>query len=154
MSFDCQLKLFRKAESERFLGLIQIDVLLVRIQSGKSGRCRRRRRSQRERSGRLRSPPRYGTPPSFKCSRECLTEWGVGQHRDRDVFPLPGWNSSCRRWSSEDAAFCWHSLAPRFAKHQCHFRSRSGPPDWRAPPTSPSLMAISRSKSGCYRCDR
>src|SRR5262245_36132852 len=28
MSFDCQLKLCRKAEPERFLGLMQIDVLL------------------------------------------------------------------------------------------------------------------------------
>jgi hypothetical protein len=38
MSFGCQLTLCRKAESERFLGLVEIDVLLVRIQSSKRGR--------------------------------------------------------------------------------------------------------------------
>jgi hypothetical protein len=36
MSFGCQLKLCRKAESERFHGLIQIDVLLVRFKAARA----------------------------------------------------------------------------------------------------------------------
>ena len=38
MSFDCQLTLCRKADSERFPGLVEIAVLLVRIRSSKRGR--------------------------------------------------------------------------------------------------------------------
>ena len=60
MSFSCQLTLCREAESEGFLGFVEIDVLLVRIQNRKRGRYSRRRSSQRQQLGHLRSPLCYG----------------------------------------------------------------------------------------------
>ena len=77
MSFGCQLKLCRKAESERFLGLIQINVLLVRIQSGKSGRVGENV-DRNANDWTVFEPASLRNTSVFKCARECLTSKSRG----------------------------------------------------------------------------